>query len=84
MITAEKLSIYRRFNGDLDGWSRSGCPDADKITESEWREIASLVTEAAWVKNRLVDSVGCEKIAEQIRSATENEFTAESIFALAR
>jgi hypothetical protein len=40
-ITAADIALYRRYDGDLDGLSRSGDRDAD-VSESAWRMIDDL------------------------------------------
>lgn len=37
MLTLDKLNIYRRFDGDLDGWARiANGHDATGITDADW------------------------------------------------
>lgn len=42
MLTLDKLEIYRRFNGDIDGYSRSSMDDRSGITDEDWRLIDEL------------------------------------------
>lgn len=43
MLTFRKLQTYRRFDGDIDGWARSGGDaDASGITDADWSLIEEL------------------------------------------
>jgi hypothetical protein len=44
MITAEKLRIYSRYNGDVDGWARVRAPDElGVMTDQDWADIDLLL-----------------------------------------
>ena len=42
MLTLDKLKMYRRFDGDIDGYSRSRVDDQSGITDEEWHAIDEL------------------------------------------
>jgi hypothetical protein len=43
MITLAKLQTYRKFRGDIDGFSRTrGRGDTSDITDADWRLIDEL------------------------------------------
>jgi len=45
MLTIEKLRTYKRFGGDIDGFTRShGRGDSSGITDADWQEIDELRT----------------------------------------
>lgn len=45
MITSEKLDIYKRFDGDIDGFARGGSKkDCAKISDQEWTQIDRMVS----------------------------------------
>jgi len=52
MITAEKLTVFQRYGGDIDGWVRVGTP-AEKalMTDEDWAAIAELLQRLAVVKS---------------------------------
>jgi hypothetical protein len=44
MLTLEKLKTYRRFGGDIDGYSRTrGRGDSSGITDDDWKLIDELL-----------------------------------------
>lgn len=44
MITAKKLSIYRKYDGDVDGWARAGSWREKKImSDQDWYDIDELL-----------------------------------------
>ena len=42
MLTVDKVKIYHRFDGDIDGYSRSRTVDQSGITDEDWRLIDEL------------------------------------------
>lgn len=43
MITAAKLSIYERFNGDEDGWSRIRTEqERHAMSDHDWADIGLI------------------------------------------
>jgi hypothetical protein len=42
MLTLDKLKMYRRFNGDIDGLSRAGVDDSSGAIYEDWRVIDEL------------------------------------------
>jgi hypothetical protein len=52
MITDEKLTIYQRYGGDIDGWVRSAVPlEKALMTYEDWAAIAELLQRLAIVKS---------------------------------
>lgn len=42
MLTIEKIKTYKKFSGDIDGYSR-GCGSSCGITHDDWRLIDELL-----------------------------------------
>jgi hypothetical protein len=64
VITAEKLRIYQRYKGDIDGFSRvRDRHEMSVITDDDWRTIDIL-----WQRLALEQSVPC---AESFRTETQ-------------
>jgi len=44
MLTREKLRVYNRFGGDIDGWARAPkTDDTSGMTDDDWRLICELL-----------------------------------------
>ena len=44
MITAEKLRIYQRYHGDIDGWVRvRNASEMSAMTDQDWLDISELL-----------------------------------------
>lgn len=54
MITLEKLNTYKSYNGDIDGWARSG-PSWQKqvMTDEDWFLIENLIQDLTLVQRGL-------------------------------
>ena len=52
VITDEKLTIYQRYGGDIDGWVRSAVPlEKALMTDEDWAVIGELLQRLAIVKS---------------------------------
>ena len=52
MITDEKLTIYQRYGGDIDGWVRAAVPlEKALMTDEDWAVIGELLQRLAIVKS---------------------------------
>ena len=80
MITSEHLSVYRKFNGDDDIYSRSGSPDG---TEIDWVAIRNLLQELTMLKRNLVSREYGEQIRQRLSEMTADENTARALFEMA-
>jgi len=54
MITKQKIEIYRKFQGDIDGFSRGGRKkDKDLIQDNDWSLIDNALQDLELVQNGL-------------------------------
>lgn len=67
VISAAKLETYRRFQGDLDGWVRSGRTGGD-MRDEDWHLINEL-------RQRLF-AVGAGKASQSFAAQTEADLVA--------
>ena len=52
MIPDEKLTIYQRYGGDIDGWVRSAVSlEKALMTDEDWAVIGELLQRLAIVKS---------------------------------
>jgi hypothetical protein len=51
MITLSKIKIYKRFNGDIDGWARTGTNEEKSIIDdNDWFLIDAFIQDIGLVK----------------------------------
>jgi hypothetical protein len=62
MITDDKLLVYQRFGGDIDGWARAALPiEKALMTDEDWADISEIPLRLAIVKSgRATDAYGAE------------------------
>lgn len=62
MITNEKLTVYQRFGGDIDGWARVATPiEKALMTDEDWADISEVLLRLAIVKSgQATDAYGAE------------------------
>jgi hypothetical protein len=53
MITREKLRIYEKFGGDIDGWARTSKLSEQSITDQDWRLIDEILQSLVIVQSGL-------------------------------
>jgi hypothetical protein len=52
MITEEKLTVFERYGGDIDGWVRVGTPaERALMTDEDWAAIDELLQRLAIVRS---------------------------------
>ena len=55
MITREKLNIYKRYGGDIDGLARVGSElEKHVISDSDWHDIEKLLQDFAFKKKGII------------------------------
>ena len=83
MITAPKLDIYRKFDGDDDGWSRAGCPGGEMFADGDWVEIRNLLQELSLLKRGVTSADYAERIRQKLSAVTSDASVAEIMMDLA-
>ena len=80
MINREKISIYRKFSGDIDAWARSnkGYP----ISEDEWYLIDSLLQDLLMIKNGLTSQIFEMKVQEKLDKNCDNSSVQQELRSL--
>lgn len=70
MITREKIAVYEKFDGDIDGRARCGTKmDHELITDDEWFLISNLVQRLKVVENGLASSEFAEETHKILKTA---------------
>ena len=73
MITLEKLDIYEKYGGDIDGLIRIGS-DAEKIAinDSDWWRISEVVSALLIIRRGLASDDFARRNLADIKSECEN------------
>ncbi|MCK7494656.1 MAG: hypothetical protein MZW92_28490 [Comamonadaceae bacterium] len=84
MLTFRKLQAYCRFDGDIDGWARSGGDaDASGITDPDWLLIDEL-RQALWTVAQGLATPGFQTSTERrLLECTADDETRQAIRVLA-
>jgi len=76
MITSKKIKIYKRFNGQIDDWSRFGSKlEKSALTSEEWYLIESLVQDIEFTKKGLSSSFYKVELNRKLKLVCEDEKT---------
>lgn len=74
MLTLEKLTIYKRYGGDPDGFSRGGTEqEKDLITYEEWGQIDLLLHKIGNLKAGLVSKEFEARIRAELVDEVKDE-----------
>ncbi len=75
MITREKLLIFKKFNGDADGWSRQSTINSNFYFESkDWVWIENLIQDLIIVNNGLASQSFSDKLENDLlKNCDSNE-----------
>lgn len=83
MLTLDKLNVYRRFDGDLDGWARiANGHDASGITDADWHLIEELRQGLALIAAGQASQAFMASFESRLRDATADEATRQALRAL--
>jgi hypothetical protein len=82
-ITAPKLDIYRKFDGDDDGWSRAGCPGGEMFADGDWARVRNLLQELSLLKRGLTSADYAERIRHTLSVETSDASVAQTMMDLA-
>jgi len=80
MITDEKLTVYQRFGGDMDGWVRAATPFERKLmSDEDWADISEILLRLAIVKSGRAADVYDAETKRIIAAKVENEGVAKRL-----
>jgi hypothetical protein len=85
MISNEKLTVFERYGGDIDGWVRVGTP-AEKalMTDEDWAAIAELLQRLATVKSGHAAESYQAETRRLVAAATVDENVAKRLIEYAK
>lgn len=80
MITKEKVQIYKYFNGDIDGWARTGTKEQKAIMKDrDWLLIEELVQDMSLIKKGLASESYINVINEKLQANCDSNETIQEI-----
>lgn len=79
-ITQEKIAVYRKYVGDIDGWARMASVEEKRVmSDDAWHQIDGLIQDYALVKGGLASARFAAKLQERIAASTPDTATAEAL-----
>jgi hypothetical protein len=83
VLTVEKLRIFAKFEGDLDGWVRAATgEDKSCMTDADWYLIDALLTGLTAVAAGLASPAFARHVESKVRASTIDEATRVALRAL--
>jgi hypothetical protein len=79
MLTLDKLRMYQRFDGDIDGYSRSRVDDTSGITDEEWRIIDELRQALFLVSSGRAAPEFAASVEQRLSSVAADEQTRQAL-----
>jgi hypothetical protein len=79
MLTLDKLKMYRRFDGDIEGYSRSRVDDQSGITDEEWRVIDELRQALFLVQSGKAAPEFAASVEQRLSSVAPDEATRQAV-----
>jgi hypothetical protein len=84
MITTAKLEIYKRYDGDVDGWGRRAKKKEKEImTDADFYEIQVLIQKVTILKRGFASEEFAQRINDAIQMQTDNQETADMLMKIA-
>lgn len=85
MLTLDKLNVYQRFGGDLDGWARTtGDRDDSGMRDEDWFLIDELLQGLAQIASGQASQAYAAAHEQRLLDATADEATRQALRDLAR
>ena len=84
MLTLDKLKMYRRFNGDIDGYSRSRVDDQSGITDEDWNAIDELRQALFLVQSGQASPEFAASVEQRLSSVAPDEAARQALRELVR
>ncbi len=76
MITLNHINIYRKYNGDGDGFIRCATSEEKAVMDyKHWSLIASLVQDIFFIKKGLASDAFVKMTYEKLNNSCEGEET---------
>lgn len=80
MITIDKINVYKRFNGDVDGWARIRTDKENSImNDNDWFLIDSLIQDITLVNKCLASDSVMKSINERLKDYCDTDETIQAI-----
>ena len=79
MLTLDKLKMYRRFDGDIDGFARSRVDDSSGITDEDWRVIDELRQALFLVRSGQAAAEFSASVERRLSSVAPDEQTRQAL-----
>ena len=85
MLALDKLRIYRRFGGDIDGWARThGRGDTSGMTDDDWSLIDELRQGLRIVSSGQASAEFASSVERRLLASTADDRTREQLRELAK
>jgi len=76
----DKINIYKRLNGDVDGWARIGTKEEKSImNDNDWFLIESFIQDINLVNKGLASDSFKDSINERLNENCDSEETIQAI-----
>lgn len=70
MLSLDHMKTYQAFDGDVDGWARSGCPG--EMKDVDWALIDELVQALYLIESGLTSTAFAERTELRLAEVTES------------
>ena len=83
MITKQKLKTYKRFSGDIDGWTRCR-KENDPMSDEDWRVIEELRLTIFTLENNNPSDHFRAQAEDRIKKSTDSEETRKLLWEIGK
>lgn len=80
MVTENKIKVYKRYDGDIDVWARSGSKKEKSImTDEDWYVIDGLIQDLSMVEKGLASSDFNENLNVKLKKICDSDSTVNQL-----
>lgn len=85
MISLEKIAIFKKYNGDLDGRTRmADAQEKALVSDDDWRQIERMIQDLYLVETGLASQNYRAKVDAKLAEACSDATAVDAIKTLAR
>jgi len=83
MITQDKIKVYKRFDGDIDSWARSGSKNEKLVmNDGDWYMIEELIQDLSLVEKGLASVTFNNDLSNRLTENCDSEKTIQALKAI--
>jgi hypothetical protein len=83
MLTYNKIKLYIKFKGDIDGWARANKQPSEEMSDKDWFLIEGLIQDIVLVQRGLASIDFANNLTQRLEVECDGKETIQQLEKLA-